>query len=110
LAGRKEGVADSTGTFEYETKKINQLAMYLKMSQGWMEFCPSSRRGNGMATYVYTPSSIALFICNGTLSKCTVLNLGTLHVHNPLDWDDYCGLKAMISTFARITLHTQPRR
>jgi hypothetical protein len=91
---------DSTGTtYEDDAKKINQLVSYLKMSRGWMEFRPSSRRGNGTATYGYIPSSIASFIRDGTLSKRTVLNHGTLGVHYALDWDDYGGLKAMIATF-----------
>lgn len=86
-------------TYEDEAKKINQLVTYLKMSRGWMEFRPSSRRGNGTATYGYIPSSIASFIRDGTLSKRTVLNHGTLGVHYALDWDDYGGLKAMIANF-----------
>lgn len=91
---------DSAGsTYEDEAKKINQSVTYLKMSRGWMEFRPSSRRGNGTATYGYIPSSIASFIRDGTLSKRTVLNHGTLGVHYALDWDDYGGLKAMIATF-----------
>lgn len=91
---------DSTGkTYEDEAKKINQLVTHLKISRGWMEFRPSSRRGNGTATYGYIPSSIASFIRDGTLSKRTVLNHGTLGVHYALDWDDYGGLKAMIATF-----------
>lgn len=90
---------ESAGSYDDEVKKMNQVVRYLRVSRGWMEFCPSSRCGNGTATYGYIPSSIASFIHNGTISQRTVIDHGTLGVHYALDWDGYGGLKAMIATF-----------
>jgi hypothetical protein len=90
---------ESTESYEDEVRKTNQIVSYLRMSRGWLEFRPSSRRGTGTATYGYIPSSIASFIRNGTISQRTVLDHGTLGVHYALDWDGYGGLKDMIATF-----------
>ena len=90
---------ESTESYDDEVRKINQLVSYLRLSRGWLEFRPSSRRGSGTATYGYIPSSIASFIRNGTISQRTVLDQGTLGVHYALDWEGYGGLKAMIATF-----------
>ena len=90
---------ESTESYEDEVRKINQLVSYLRVSRGWLEFRPSSRRGSGTATYGYIPSSIASFIRNGAISQRTVLDQGTLGVHYALDWEGCGGLKAMIATF-----------
>ena len=90
---------DSTGSFEDEAKKVNELVTYLRGVRGWMEFHPSSRHGSGTAVYGYIPSSIASFIRDGTISQGTVLEHGILGVHYALDWDGYGGLKQMISSF-----------
>ena len=86
-------------TSEEETRKVNELVTYLRMTRGWMEFHPSSRHGSGTATYGYIPASLATYIRDGTINQSTVLQLGTLGIHYALDWDGYGGLRDMIATF-----------
>ena len=88
-----------TLTYEEETKKINELVTYLRVTRGWMEFQPSSRHGSGTATHGYIPSSLATYIRDGTINQSTVLGLGTLGIHYALDWEGYGGLRDMIATF-----------
>mmetsp|Transcript_41108 Transcript_41108/g.70346 ORF Transcript_41108/g.70346 Transcript_41108/m.70346 type:complete len:622 (-) Transcript_41108:232-2097(-) len=91
--------SSSFASYEEETRKMNEIVTYLRLSRGWMEFHPSSRHGAGTATYGYIPSSIASFIRAGTISQRTVLESGTLGVHYALDWEGHGGLKEMLERF-----------
>ena len=96
---RRLALEDSAASHEEETRKVNELVTYLRVTRGWMEFHPSSRLGSGTAVYGYIPSSLATYIRDGTINQSTVLQLGTLGIHYALDWDGYGGLRDMIATF-----------
>ena len=74
-----------------DTKSATELVSYLRISRGWMEFHPSSRYGNGTATYGYIPSSI--------VSQRMVLEHGTLGMHYALDYEGSGGLREMIEKY-----------
>lgn len=79
---------------------IRAIATYLRVSRHWMEFHPSSRYGNGTATYAFIPASIAVFIRNGTIpQKHIVLKHGTIGVHFALDYEGIGGLRAMVEKY-----------
>ncbi len=79
---------------------IRAIATYLRVSRNWMEFHPSSRYGNGTATYAFIPASIAMLIRNGTIpQKHIVLKHGKIGVHFALDYEGIGGLRAMVEKY-----------
>ncbi|KAL7472282.1 hypothetical protein ACHAXS_012615 [Conticribra weissflogii] len=81
---------------------IRAIATYLRVSRNWMEFHPSSRYGNGTATYAFIPASIAMLIRNGTIpQKHIVLKHGKIGVHFALDYEGIGGLRAMVEKYGK---------
>jgi len=102
LQQRRSTRASTRSSQEADEPKgdIRAIATYLRVSRYWMEFHPSSRYGNGTATYAFIPASIAMFIRNGTIpQKHIVLKHGTIGVHFALDYEGIGGLRAMVEKY-----------